>query len=290
MKSTFLALTCAFMMGCVGYAPLPANKPHYLILSCHDEVTCCQQLQEAKGVLRGCLSRKKDIRYVAETCHDLDADVKMLALQCPDRSSEWGINARVEGIGFGGDSNNNMAGAQNASMGGFGLSLRYRPKGIFNQHIALDTGFDVFSGLDLNGFQRVETPFSLNGLLYLNPHNTLQLYIIGGVNWSRASVRSDSPSPLLTAAHDGTGYSADYKYFGGQLGVGLEFRLSRRLAFNVDALGFMRSRSDIKADDDQHNMNNTKSTKAPEFINAETGQTTNTSGGGLFRGGLTLWW
>jgi hypothetical protein len=198
--------------------------------------------------------------------------------------SEWGINARVEGIGFGGGDSSNMAATNNAGMGGFGLSLRYRPWA----HFALDAGFDVIGGTDLNGFSRVETPFGVNGILYFNPRSRSQFYVIGGVNWSRASVRSNNPSPLLTAANDGTGYSADYKYFGGQLGVGLEFRLSRRLAFNVDVLGFVRNRSDV--DDNKHNMNSTTATKAPEFINASTGQTTNTSGGGLFRGGLTLWW
>lgn len=196
--------------------------------------------------------------------------------------SEWGINARIEGVSFGGDRNSNMAAASNAGMGGFGVSLRYRPWA----HFALDAGFDVVGGTDFNGFERVETPFSVNGILYFNPRSRSQFYVIGGVNWSHASVRSDEPSPMLTAASDGTGYSADYKYFGGQLGVGLEFRLSKRLAFNVDVLGFVRSRSDV---DDDHHKDNRTSDKPAEFINA-TGQTTNTSGGGLFRGGLTLWW
>lgn len=202
--------------------------------------------------------------------------------------SEWGINARIEGVGFGGgDQNSNMATSRDAGMGGFGLSLRYRPW----SHFALDAGFDVIGGTDVNGFDRVETPFALNGIFYFNPRSRSQFYVIGGVNWSRATVHSDNPSPLLTAASDGTGYSADYKYFGGQLGVGLEFRLSRRLAFNVDVLGFVRSRSDVDGDKHGKNdMNSTASSKPPEFINAETGQTTNTSGGGLFRGGLTLWW
>jgi hypothetical protein len=208
---------------------------------------------------------------------------------CPMRSSawrsEWGINARIQGVGFGGDRNSNMAAARDAGMGGFGISLRYRPFARF----AFDAGIDVIGGTDFNGFQRVETPFSLNGIFYFNPRSRSQFYVIGGVNWSRATVRSDNPSPLLTAARDGNGFAADYKYFGGQIGAGLEFRLSKRLAFNVDVLGFVRSRSDV---DDDHHMKGgqTAPAKAPEYMNAATGQTTNTSGGGLFRGGLTLWW
>lgn len=179
-----------------------------------------------------------------------------------------------------------MAPAKDAGMGGFGISLRYRPFARF----ALDAGFDIIGGTDFNGFERVEMPFSLNGIFYLNPRSRSQFYLMGGVNWSRATVRSDEPSPLLTQDRNGTDFSADYKYFGGQLGIGLEFRLSKRLAFNVDVLGFVRKRSDI---DDDHHMKDGKdgsSDELPEFINPETGQTTNTSGGGLFRGGLTLWW
>jgi opacity protein-like surface antigen len=200
--------------------------------------------------------------------------------------SEWGLNARIEGVGFGGDRRSDMAASPDAGMGGFGISLRYRPWA----HFALDAGIDVVGGTDFNGFERVEMPFSVNGIFYFNPRSRSQFYVIGGVNWSRATVRSDGPSPLLAPASDGNGFSADYKYFGGQLGVGLEFRLSKRLAFNVDVLGFVRSRSDIDDGDNKHHKKSDASDKPPEFINAETGQTTNTSGGGLFRGGLTLWW
>jgi len=199
--------------------------------------------------------------------------------------SEWGLNARVQGVSFGGDDRGDMP-SRDAGMGGFGLSLRYRPWARF----ALDAGFDVIGGTDFNGFERVETPFSLNGVFYFNPRSRTQFYAIGGVNWSSATVRSDDPSPLLTADKSGNGYSAEYKYFGGQIGVGLEFRLSKRLSFNVDVLGFMRSRTDV--DDDHHDNDGRNQGKAdvPEYVDTVTGQTTNKSGGGLFRGGLTLWW
>ncbi|HRI68590.1 MAG TPA: hypothetical protein PK156_30390 [Polyangium sp.] len=200
--------------------------------------------------------------------------------------SEWGLNARLQGIGFGGDGTSSVAPSRDAGMGGFGVSLRYRPWARF----AFDAGFDIVGGTDFNGFERVETPFSLNGMWYFNPRSRSQFYVIGGVNWSRASVTSDTPSSLLAANNSG-GYSADYKYFGGQLGIGLEFRLSKRLSFNVDVLGFMRSRTDIDDDGDHHGQHATSDTqKMPEYYDPASGQTTNKSGGGLFRGGLTLWW
>lgn len=201
--------------------------------------------------------------------------------------SEWGLNARVQGVSFGGDGGSGSAAAPDAGMGGFGLSLRYRPWARF----ALDAGFDVIGGTDFNGFERVETPFSLNGIFYFNPRSRTQFYAMGGVNWSSATVNSDSPSSLLTADKSGNGYSAEYKYFGGQIGVGLEFRLSKRLSFNVDVLGFMRSRTDVD-DDDHHGKDGRDEGKrdVPEYVDTLSGQTTNKSGGGLFRGGLTLWW
>ena len=70
--------------------------------------------------------------------------------------------------------------------------------------------------------------------------------------------------------------NTEYDYFGGHGGIGLEFRLSRRVALNIDALGFIRNRTD----DDPR----------PEFVDPETGRTTNTSGGGMFRGGISFYW
>jgi hypothetical protein len=117
----------------------------------------------------------------------------------------------------------------------------------------------------------------LNGIVYVNPRSRLQFYFMGGVSWSSATVTSVSPDPRLAPAPDGNGYSTEYTYFGGQGGIGLELRLSRKFALNIDALGFIRKRTD----DNQ---------RQPEYVDTNTGKTTNTSGGGLFRGGMTFWW
>jgi hypothetical protein len=161
--------------------------------------------------------------------------------------------------------------AFSAGMGGVGMSLRYRPVPAF----ALDFGVDVLAGNDYNGFERTEVPVSMNGMLYLNPRSRVQVYLQGGMHISRAEVRSDMPSPLLNAV-DGSQYGATYTYFGGQGGGGFEFRLSRRIGLNLDAMGFIRKRiGEINQ---------------PEFYDPATGRTTNTSGGAVIRGGLTLWW
>jgi len=184
----------------------------------------------------------------------------------PRWRSEFGMNFRVEGLIFGKDS----GAAFNAGMGGVGLSLRYRPVPAF----AFDVGLDILAGNDYNGFERTETPLTLSGMLFLNPRSRVQVYMLGGVNFSRAQVTSDSYTPLLN--RDGDSFSSEYTYFGGHGGLGLEFRLSKRVAFDVDFTGFVRKRTD---DNPQ-----------PEFVNWETGETTNVSGGGMLRGGISFWW
>jgi hypothetical protein len=180
---------------------------------------------------------------------------------------EWGLNLRLEGVALGGS---DEGAAHNAGMGGLGFSIRYRPVPAF----AIDFGVDIIGGIDYNGFERAEIPLSLSGILYVNPKNRVQFYFLGGLDHSHAHVHSDEASPLLSD-RDATGYSNDYTYLGGHGGIGLEFRLSKRIALNVDMLGFVRDRIDEG--------------RTPEFVN-ERGETTNSSGGGLFRGGLTFWW
>jgi hypothetical protein len=182
------------------------------------------------------------------------------------KPTRWGLNLRVEGMMFG----SNSEAAKDSGMGGLGVSLRYRPSPYF----AFDLGVDVLSGTDFNGFQRTETPVALSGMLYLNPRSPVQVYFLGGMNFSHAKVSSDFSSQLLSSNNDGT-FGAEYSYFGGQAGGGLEFRVSRHVALNIDLVGFMRKRTDDG--------------RVPEFADPDKG-TTNSSGGALLRGGLTFWW
>lgn len=179
--------------------------------------------------------------------------------------SKWGLNLRVQGAAMGDGAN------VDAGIGGIGLSLRYRPVPVFG----FDLGVDVLGGKDWNGFTRIETPVSLNAMIFVNPRSRVQFYLMGGAHLSQAQVRSDASSPLLDRLSDGK-YGADYSYFGGQGGAGLEFRLGRRVGLAFDALAFIRKRTD----------DNPK----PEYIDVATGNTTNTSAGVLFRGGLNFWW
>jgi hypothetical protein len=169
-------------------------------------------------------------------------------------ASEWGLNAHLEAamIGRGVDGN--------ASMGGAGAGLRFKPSRAFG----IEGDFDFVGGTDYAGNSRSERAFSLNALLFLNPRSHAQLYVLAGFGWAGASVQ------------DAQSQSLSYSYFGGQIGAGLEIRLTRSLALDGDLRGFLRNRTDALAQ------------TQPEFTD-QNGRTTNTSGGGLLTAGMTLY-
>ena len=183
---------------------------------------------------------------------------------------EWGINLRLEGLMMGSDPERNPE----SGMGGIGGSLRYRPV----PHFALDVGLDLLAGTDWAGNDRAESALLVNGMIFFNPKNKVQVYALAGFGFSAASVRQNdraTPQGESTSMH---GDIQHYSYFGGQLGMGLEFRVGKKTALDFDLVGFMRGRTDDAA------------RETPEFTDPATGRTTNTSGGGLLRGGITFYW
>jgi opacity protein-like surface antigen len=183
--------------------------------------------------------------------------------------SEWGLNLHLEGAYIGSGYNNS------AGLGGFGAGLRYKPTPWFG----VEAGADFAIGRDYNDYARNETAFTLNAMLFLNPRSRAQVYLLGGFGWSIANVNNDTGNAFGSLANCGpSGNCSDsYHYFGGQAGVGIEYRLSRNLAVNLDLRGFLRGRTDSGA------ANN------PEFVDPGTGKTTNTSGGMLVTGGMTFY-
>lgn len=180
---------------------------------------------------------------------------------------EWGLNLRLDGAFIGGGTNN----PGNGGLGGFGAGLRYKPARWFG----VEAGADFLIGRDYNDYARNETAFTLNGLFFLNPQSRAQVYLIAGLGWSIANVTNDSyGTGVQPVPYNQT---VTYNYFGGQGGIGLEYRLTRNLAVNVDLRGFIRGRTDGNA------------SSQPEFIDPSTGRTTNTSGGLLATGGLTFY-
>jgi opacity protein-like surface antigen len=174
------------------------------------------------------------------------------------RPREWALNLHVEGAAIG-------HGAGNAGMGGAGLGLRYKP----NRHFGIETDLDLVGGTDYQNDARTETAFTINGLIFLNPRSRAQVYLLAGFGWSGAHVScnsSDCNGPI----------DRHYTYFGGQMGGGLELRLTRALALNADVRGFIRTRIDDRSQSE------------PEFTD-QYGRSSNTSGGALFTGGMSIY-
>ena len=178
---------------------------------------------------------------------------------------EWGFNLRLQGVLMGDDEDRHP----DSGMGGLGFSFRYRPV----PHFAFDAGLDFLGGTDYQGNQRSETALLLSGIVFFNPKDKVQVYTIGGIGFSGADVQR-----VRTLGNTEVEENEEYRYFGGHLGMGLEFRVGKKTALNLDVLGFVRGRTDEKARNE------------PEFVDPDTGRTTNTSGGGLFRGGITFYW
>ncbi len=141
------------------------------------------------------------------------------------------------------------------------MSIRPRPSPYF----ALDLGVDHIVGRDWNGFDRTETSFGVNPVFFLTPRYQAQLYLLMGFHISTANVNGSTGNPR-------------YNYLGLNGGIGLEIRLAPHWAVSSDLVGFVRGRTDHSA------------RANPEFVDSTTGRSTNTSGGGLLRLGLTHYW
>jgi hypothetical protein len=169
-------------------------------------------------------------------------------------ASPWGLSMRVQGVMLDGGRRR----GDDANLGGVGVSGRYA----LNQVVTLDLGVDSILGTDYNGYDRSELSLSFSSLFFLNYHPVVRTYLLIGLNASRAQVEVD-------------GDDQTWGYLGGHTGLGLDIALDPRVALNVDVLAFVRGRTDSRA------------ARQPEFTDG-LGRVTNTSGGGLLRGGVTL--
>jgi hypothetical protein len=177
----------------------------------------------------------------------------------------FGLNLRIEAAAFVPREGDEVRG-----MGGAGASFRWRPSPYF----AFDLGGDIVGGSDYHGDDRVEFSGALSGILYFNPQHRVQVYGIGGLHLSHAEVERNS---VMTDANWNTweDQSEGRNYFGGHGGLGIEFRISRHFGMFLDGLAIIRTRID---------------SDEPEFHDPNTGESTNTSGAGLFRTGVNFWW
>ena len=176
--------------------------------------------------------------------------------------NQWGLSLHGGGLILGSKSNDA------AGMGMLGGGLRIRPTPYF----ALEGDLDLAAGRDYYARTRSEAALSVNGMVFLNPRDRVQFYLLGGFGWSAATVREDGTSNVTLA----NGEKRDFTYFGVQAGAGLEWRLSQGFALNGDVRGIIRGRTD-----DNRNSQ-------PEFVD-NNGRSTNTSGAGLVTLGMTIY-
>ena len=149
-------------------------------------------------------------------------------------------------------------------LGGGGLGLRYRAF----PHLGFEAGVDLLGGRDYNDDERVEVAGTAGALLYMNPRSRTQVYLSGGMLADYAHA---------TDAQKLTPVALSYAHVGGYGGLGLEMFATRRLAFHVDARGFVRQRVGGDA------------ARSAEFTEPGTGRTTNTSGGLIGTAGMLLY-
>jgi hypothetical protein len=202
-----------------------------------------------------------EIQYAPAPSYGYQPPPRYVAARPSFGGSALGIDVHAEGAALGGDRNHNAAG-----LGGAGLALKYRA----TPHLALELGLDVVGGHDWNADKRVEVSGHLGGLVYLNPRSRVQVYLAGGFVGDHAS--ASPPSEGYTTL-DSQGLT--YDHVGGYAGLGLEFYLTRRVSFHVDARGIVREK--------------VGGSPGPEFTDASTGKTTNTSGGVLGQAGMTFY-
>jgi hypothetical protein len=170
----------------------------------------------------------------------------------------WGVAGRVQtALG--------RSRGRDVEMSGLGVGVRYRPV----PHFALELGFDSLRGRDWHGDRRRESFVSASALVYFNPDATFQVYMPLGLHGSWARVERETT---------GSFEEHTYGYFGAHAGVGGEIRLSPRVALPLELLGFVRGRVDRA------------SRQNPEFVDESTMLVTNTSGGGLLRFGVVVYW
>ncbi|HVY31658.1 MAG TPA: hypothetical protein VHB79_34220 [Polyangiaceae bacterium] len=194
----------------------------------------------------------------------VEAQVEPQPIHRRRRYREWGLNLH----GLIGLMGSDAKMSPDADMNGMGAALRFRPARWF----ALEAAFEAAWGTDYNGFQRSEQALMMNAMFFVNPRSALQLYALAGLSGGAAFLDGTDSSGQRVLRDE------TYGYFGGQLGVGLEARITRHFVLGGDLVGFLRGRRDRGAG------------RNPEFVDPDTGRTTNTSSGAFVRLGATFYW
>ncbi len=175
------------------------------------------------------------------------------------RDPRFGVHAEVGGMFW-----NHLA------LGGGALAFRLRPV----PWLGVDLGVGGYHGVNYDKGERTEVDFTASFFYFVNPRDTLQLYFVAAADFAIAEVDTSVRFPPGVVFIDYT--TERSAYVGGQLGLGVEWRLGRHFALNTDLRSFLRRR--------------TADAATPDFVNAESGATANFSAALHLAIGTTIYW
>lgn len=147
----------------------------------------------------------------------------------------------------------------NARLGGMGAALRLRP----TEHFAVDLGVGVYGGTDHAGRDRVEIPVTADVLAFVNPQHRAQFYGVAGLGMSFAYGNVGSTDIM----------ERNYTYVGGNLGAGIEFRITRGFALNMDLRGVLRKQTGGAAEFTRTTSTGTETTRTSAGVVGQLGAT-----------------
>lgn len=182
-----------------------------------------------------------------ETVVIIEQHPQRYRLVAPFQNRKVGITARIGSMI-----------SENVRMGGVQAGVRFRPSRMFG----IELGVGAYGGTDYNGMTRGEIPVTFDFMFFLPRASRVQAYVLGGFGVSYAHT---------TGFHQGYGreMERDMAYFGGQMGLGLEWRIAPRFALSTDIRAFIRTRVSEDIGD------------LPEFYDPSTGESTDTSVGAV---------
>jgi hypothetical protein len=140
-------------------------------------------------------------------------------------TSPLSIGIRATGLGLEG-STLHLSDLENPVMGGLGVQLRT----MLDEHWGLELAADFIGGGD-ERFSQVQVPLTMSAIFHILPESPIRPYALAGVGVQFTEM-SYEDGAFIRSVTEGVG----------QIGMGVDVKLSKRLAFNADvrALGVLR--------------------------------------------------
>ena len=135
-------------------------------------------------------------------------------------TSPLSIGIRATGVGIEG-STLHLSDVENPVMGGLGVQLRT----MLDEHWGLELAADFIGGGE-ERFSQVQVPLTMSALFHVLPESPIRPYALAGVGVQFTEL-SYEDGAFIRSVTEGVG----------QIGMGVDVKLSDRLAFNADVRG-----------------------------------------------------